>query len=150
MNVGKVCTRNVATITPSESVVDAARAMRKHHVGNLVVVSEREGQLVPVGIVTDRDLVVNVIATDAKRLLSLSIGEVVTGTVVTARETDEVADVLAKMTEHMIRRIPVLDEAGALVGIFTLDDLLQLLSRDVAGIAALVRMQRKRESNWRV
>jgi CBS domain-containing protein len=150
MNVGKVCTRTVATIRPSDSVLDAARAMRQHHVGNLVVVAERGGKSIPTGIITDRDLVVNVLATEAKRLEALSISEVVTPTVVTARESDEVADVLAKMTEHMVRRIPVVDDDGGLVGIFTLDDMLQLLSHDVASIAALVRMQRRREANWSV
>lgn len=150
MNVGKVCTRKVATISPQDSVVDAARAMRKHHVGNLVVVTERDGHSVPTGIITDRDLVVGVIATEAHRLLALSISEIVTGPVITARDDEEVAEVLAKMTEHMIRRIPIVDEHGALVGIFTLDDMLQILAGDVGSIAALVRMQRRRESNWQV
>jgi CBS domain-containing protein len=147
MNVGRICKKNVATIRKGQSIVEAARRMRKHHVGDLVVVEgDRD---VPVGILTDRDIVVGVLARDPEHLMSLEVGDVLTEEVLTAREDEDVTDLLQRMKQSGIRRAPVVNYAGALTGIFTLDDILGLLSSDLASVAALVARQRARERERR-
>lgn len=143
MLVGKHCTRNVITIRKSESVVEAAQRMRQYHVGDLVVVEgERD---IPVGVLTDRDLVVGILAKDLDHLAKLEVGDVVIHEVMVAREDEDVSDVLHRMQKRGVRRVPVVDRAGALSGIFTLDDILGLLADDMATVFALVKRQRQRE-----
>jgi CBS domain-containing protein len=143
MLVGKHCTRNVITIRKSESVVEAAQRMRQYHVGDLVVVEgERD---VPVGVLTDRDLVVGILAKNLDHLTQLEVGDVVIHEVMVAHEGEDVSDVLHRMQKRGVRRVPVVDRAGALSGIFTLDDVLGLLADDMATVFALVKRQRQRE-----
>ncbi len=147
MLVGKHCTRNVITIRKPESVVEAARRMRQYHVGDLVVVEgERD---IPIGVLTDRDLVVSVLANDVEHLTKLDVGDVLTHEVMVAREDEDVSDVLYRMQKRGVRRVPVVDRAGALTGIFTLDDVLGLLADDMASVFALVKRQRQREAERR-
>jgi CBS domain-containing protein len=143
MLVGKHCTRNVITIRKSETVVEAARCMRRYHVGDLVVVDgERD---IPIGVLTDRDLVVSILAKDVEHLTQLEVGDVVTHEVMVAREDEDVSDVLHRMQKKGVRRVPVVDALGVLTGIFTLDDVLGLLADDMATVFALVKRQRQRE-----
>ena len=147
MLVGKHCTRNVITIRKPESVVEAARRMRQYHVGDLVVVEgERD---IPIGVLTDRDLVVSVLANDVEHLTKLDVGDVLTHEVMVAREDEDVSDVLYRMQKRGVRRVPVVDRAGALTGIFTLDDVLGLLADEMASVFALVKRQRQREAERR-
>jgi len=112
--------------------------MRDEHVGDLVVTDERAGRLVPVGIITDRDIVVGPLAQDVEHITQLDVGDLVTRELVTAREADDVGEVLARMRREGVRRIPVVDGGGVLVGIFTVDDVLGLLSDDLATVVALI------------
>lgn len=147
MRVGKLCRREVVTIRKHQSVIEAAARMRDRHVGDLVVVEgERD---VPVGVITDRDLVVEVLAKDLPDLGRLAVGDVLTGAVVTARTDEEVEEILERMKKHHIRRIPVVDSTGGLAGIFTVDDLLAVLSKEFADVSKLVNGQRAVEAQSR-
>lgn len=147
MLVGKHCKREVVTIRKSQSVVDAARRMREHHVGDLVVLDgERD---TPVGVLTDRDLVVGVLAKDIDHIAKLEVGDVLTEDIVVARDTEDVTEVLHRMQKKRVRRVPVVDGTGSLIGIFTLDDVLVLIAGDMATVAALVKRQREHESERR-
>ncbi len=147
MLVGKHCRRDVVTIRKSQSVVEAARRMREFHVGDLVVVEgERD---IPVGVLTDRDLVVGVLAGEADRIAKLEVGDVLTEEAVVARHDEEISDVLRRMQRKSVRRVPVVDGAGSLIGIFTLDDGLALVAGDLATSAGLVKHQREHERERR-
>lgn len=148
MSVGDVCNREVIVVAPESSVLEAARLMRRYHVGDLVVVEQRSGTAVPVSIVTDRDLVVEVMAAEVDPD-GVTVGDLTTRRLATAKEGDEMLDSLAQMAQLGVRRLPVVDGEGALIGILTLDDLLDLLSEQVGNLAKLVRTELRLERERR-
>lgn len=149
MTVGDICTRNVVVAPKTEMIVDAAKRMRTSHVGNLVVIENRNGRRIPVGIVTDRDIVISAVAGDPDHINYLFVGDVMSDELVTAREHDSVETALKKMEEHGVRRLPIVDADGALTGILTLDDVLQYLTVQQSELVALVAREQGRERQYR-
>lgn len=129
-------------------MVDAAQLMRKHHVGDLVVVEEKDGRKHPVGIVTDRDIVVEVVAAGVDPE-ALKVGDIMGQEVATVRESEGLFEALRYMRDKGVRRMPVVDREGGLVGILTLDDLLGLLAEEMTELAKLVSHERQREATAR-
>ena len=115
MPVGEICNREVVVAERTTTIVEAARLMRRYHVGDLVVVDEVQGRRVPVGMVTDRDLVVEVIARE-QPFASCTVSAVMSATVVCVPETAGVIEAIQLMRSHGVRRVPVVDAGGALVG----------------------------------
>jgi CBS domain-containing protein len=148
MAIGEICSREVVFTRPSETVRAAAQLMRDYHVGALVVVDERNGQRIPVGILTDRDIVVGIVAKGLDAEL-LTVGEVMGTELVTARETDGVSETMDRMRGHGIRRIPVVNAAGGLVGIITADDLIDLLAEELTALARMVSREQRHEAQTR-
>jgi CBS domain-containing protein len=122
-------TAPIATAAAEDTVVQAARAMRDHHVGCVVVT--RQGR--PAGIITDRDLVVRVVA-EGRDPSTAQLGEFVTYDPITVSVLDGIETAVAQMRRHGVRRLPIVDGAGIAVGIVTADDLLVLLGREIAAI----------------
>lgn len=145
MRVSEICSRHVVVTHKDEPVVEAARRMRSEHVGDLVVVDDRDGREVPVGVLTDRDIVVGVVATDLEHIGQLDVGDVMTSELVTATEDEDVAQVLRRMRSFGVRRVPVLDGDGALGGILSIDDVLSGLADELSEIAAVAWKQRAHE-----
>lgn len=116
--VADVMTRGVRTMTPNDSVVDAAQAMDELNVG---VIPVCDGEKL-VGMVTDRDIVVRGVAQDCE-LRSTKLADVMSANVRCAKEQDDIDQVLSEMAEAQIRRLPVVDENQHLVGIVTLGDI---------------------------
>jgi len=150
MTVGDICTRNVVVAPKTESIVDAAKRMRSSHVGDLVIVENRNGQHVPIGILTDRDIVIGVVAGDPVHINYLLVGDAMSSDLVTARDQDTIESALEKMREHGVRRLPIVDETGALVGILTIDDVLQHLAAQHRELVALVGREQLHERQYRV
>ena len=144
MNAGELCNREVVFVYRDTRLVEAARLMREHHVGSLVVVVERLSERVPVGILTDRDIVVAVVAKELDPR-TLTVADVLTDSLVTVREQDDVSDALRVMREAGIRRVPVLSRSGALAGILTLDDVLELMAEEMNDFARTMVKERLRE-----
>ena len=149
MKVGRICNRRVATISKNEPVLEAARRMRDEHVGDLVVLEDDGERHIPVGIVTDRDIVVGLLAKDVDHLRQLDVKDVLTHAVTAVNVDEDVEDVILQMQRMGVRRMPVVDAAGELCGIFTVDDFLGLLSEDLASIVSLVANARRREMDER-
>jgi CBS domain-containing protein len=145
MAVGEICNREVVITEKSVSVADAAQLMRTHHVGDLVVVEEKSGRRHPVGIVTDRDIVVEVVAAGVSPD-TLTVGDIMGTEVATVRESEGLFAALRYMRDKGVRRMPVVDREGGLVGILTLDDLLGLLAEEMTELAKLVSHERQREA----
>jgi CBS domain-containing protein len=142
MQAGELCTRVVATAEPDESVVVAARRMADLQVGDLIVVaSGGEALPRPIGIVTDRDLVVQVLADPARSPASTKIGDVMSTALVTAKEDEDVERVVDKMRSHGIRRIPVVDDKGGLQGILALDDVISWMRDQLHSAARVLERQ---------
>lgn len=150
MTVGEICSRNVVVAPKTEMIVDAAKRMRTSHVGDLVVVENRAGRSVPIGIVTDRDIVITAVASDPDHLNYLFIGDIMSSELVTITEHESVDAALRKMEEHGVRRLPILDAEGTLVGILTLDDVLQYLTVQQNELVALVAREQRHERQHRM
>jgi CBS domain-containing protein len=150
MTIGDICHRDVVVAPKGEMVVDAARRMRTSHVGDLVVVDNRDGRHVPIGIVTDRDIVIAAVAGDPDHINYLLVDDVMTSNLVTAAEEDSIDAALQKMRQHGIRRLPIVDPLGTLVGILTLDDILSYLTGQQSQLVALVAREQQRERQYRI
>lgn len=150
MTVGDICNRNVVVAPKAEMIVDAAKRMRTSHVGDLVVIENRQGQHVPIGIVTDRDIVIAAVAGDPDHINYLNVGEVMSSDLVTAQEQDTIEMALKQMQQHGVRRLPIVDRSGALVGILTLDDVLRYLTAQQSELVALVAREQQHERHYRV
>jgi CBS domain-containing protein len=119
---------DVVTVEPTTLLSDAARLMRQEHVGCLVVVRREAPQApVPVGMLTDRDIVVSAVAGELD-IRSLRVADVIDDRLVSVRQTDPLPDVLALMRCEGVRRVPVVGAHHHLVGILSLDDVLQALA----------------------
>jgi CBS domain-containing protein len=148
MTIGTVCTRETVIAKREDTIVAVAKLMRRHHVGDIVVVKEGEAGNIPIGIVTDRDLVIEILAQDLSPD-AVAVGDIVSCEVVTARDSDGIWDTVQKMRIKGVRRMPVVDERGALVGIVSLDDLLELLSEELSGLTKIVGREQERERTAR-
>lgn len=136
MGIGELCNRVVIVAGPNTSAAEAARLMRRHHVGNLVITEDGGGGH-PVGLVTDRDLVLEVLATDCDPQ-AVTVSDLMTRTLETVQVDSGFWDALEKMRRHGVRRLPVVDADGQLAGIFTLDDALSLINEATADLVDLV------------
>ena len=134
--------------TQDTSVIEAAALMRKHHVGDVMVVEEANGQRKPVGIVTDRDLVVEVMASGLDPSAP-KVGDLVSRPMVTIDEGASYGQTIGLMSVKGVRRMPVVGQAGELVGIITLDDLLWQLAGPLAALASLSERGRSFEAKTR-
>ncbi|HEY0682265.1 MAG TPA: CBS domain-containing protein [Steroidobacter sp.] len=148
MNLKELCVLDVACCHKETSVAEAARLMRQHHTGDLVVTDESDGTREPVGVVTDRDIVMEVIAKgrDPERT---RVGEVMGSPVVLASGSENLATAIDRMRAHGVRRLPIVDDRGAVFGIVTLDDLYRVLAEHTAALAAIVSKEQTREQRGR-
>lgn len=146
MTAGELCNRTVYIIRANESVLEAARLMKRYHVGCLVVVEERDGVRIPVALVTDRDLVVKGLAESATELATMTVGRVMSEGLTTARESERMYDVRKKMRARGVRRIPVVDAEDRLQGIIAFDDMVEWMAQELTDLAQLVSREQQRES----
>lgn len=148
MCIGKFSHRNVVCALRDTTAAEAARLMRTNHVGDLVVVDAIEGERRPIGVVTDRDIVVEIVSAglDAAKV---TLGELLLRPLVTVDESTGYADTIRLMAAKGVRRMPVVRADGVLVGIITLDDLLRQLAIPLAELAALSLRERAFEARTR-
>jgi len=138
LTAGDICSRIVTIAYPSMALDEAARLMRERSVGCLVVVQEvSPEESIVVGVLTDRDIAMGVVAAD-RDPHGMRVGDAMTGKVVTAREDDTILDLLAVMRRSKIRRVPVTGPRNVLIGIVTLDDVLQAVAQQMQAVAAAV------------
>lgn len=141
---GDLCTREVVTASRSTLLNEAARLMRDRHVGCLVVVDDLpEGRIV-VGLLTDRDIVTAVVAKDVEAMM-LRVGEVMSEDVSTVNHTASLHDAIALMRHRRVRRVPVTDDRGFLVGLLASDDIVGVLARELQALAEVLTQQRRVE-----
>lgn len=144
MPISEICNREVVIAQRRDSALEAAKLMRQHHVGDVLIV-ERNSANVPVGIVTDRDLVVEIMASGLNPE-NISVEDIMVPELATVKESAGILEVLQYMRGKGVRRLPVVDDSGNLTGIVTLDDLLELLSEELLELAKLVKHEQKNEA----
>lgn len=148
MTVGSFCNREVVIARRESTIIEVAKLMRLHHVGDVVIVEDRENITVPVGIITDRDLVVELIA-DGVDLELVTVGDVMSYELVTARTDNSIWETLKRMRGLGVRRIPVVNGQGGLEGILALDDILELLAQELSMLAKVPTYAQKKEEQHR-
>ncbi len=150
MNIGDICKRNVVTIGERDELIRAAELMREKHIGFLVVVKPNlgEGTSAPIGVVTDRDIVVAVIARGADPR-TLRVGDVMTRQPVVGEQEKPVSSALREMRRIGVRRLPVVDRAGTLVGVLSVDDVVDALASELWDVASSIRQEMRVEETFR-
>jgi CBS domain-containing protein len=148
MNVSELSNPFVVVAQRTTPLTDAARLMREHHVGSLVVVDESGKGRVPVGMLTDRDIVVAVVAGEVDPR-TLTAGEVMSGELATVRAADSAEAALRLMRRRGIRRVPVVSDAGALTGIVSLDDLLEKVAEQLSDAVRAITSEQVHETRTR-
>jgi CBS domain-containing protein len=123
-------TRAVIVASESEPIASVARKMRDARVGSVVVTHDDR----PIGILTDRDLALRVVA-EERNATTTRVSDVVTYGPFVIKESDEIETAVRAMREHGVRRLPVVDDKGRLIGVVTADDLIMLLGRELAALA---------------
>ena len=148
ISIGEICNKDVEFVTPDTTVLRAAQLMRELHVGDLVIVDESDGIRLPVGIVTDRDIVVAAVANELD-LRTLAVGDLSMYPLVTVASDLSVQEVVSEMHRAGVRRVPVVGATGSLVGIVTLDDLVLHIAGTLSKLAELPLRQRSAERELR-
>lgn len=149
MNVGSICNRRIISISPQLDVQAAAELMRQEHIGFLVVVPEDpRGPQPPLGVLTDRDIVVAVVAKRADPV-ALKVGDIMSIQPVVVAESDAVDLALRTMRKAGVRRLPVVNNRGEVIGVLSLDDLLEFVAREMDSLSGAVRNGRQIEGATR-
>lgn len=148
MSVGEYCNREVVVVERTEPVSEAVQLMRKHHVGSVVVVDKRGDNAKPIGILTDRDIVIEVLAEDVEPA-KVNIGDIMSAEPATVGESVTLLEALEVMRKHGVRRLPVVSDKGDLVGVLAVDDILELLGEQINAVVALIGAEQDHERNQR-
>ncbi len=141
MSVISFYKRPVVTVTAQSDLVSAAKLMREKHIGFLVVVEPDPESITygrPVGVLTDRDIVVSVVAGEVDPK-TLTAADVMSPCPATVGEGDSMSQALRAMRRMGVRRLPVVDTTGMLRGVLSLDDLLDVVAREVGELSGAVR-----------
>lgn len=144
MNVGSICKRDAVTIDHQMTLHDAAKLMRDEHVGSLVVTSSGPNGTAVVGIVTDRDLTIEVLARGRDGAV-VSVGALVTGRLVGVSYDADVSEAIAAMEAQGVRRLIVTGEDEDVIGVVSLDDVIEAWATDMSKLARSIRRARERE-----
>jgi len=148
LSAGDVCTRAVVIARRQLALDDAAGLLREAHVGCLVVVDETPDGRLPVGLLTDRDIVVAVVAKGVD-VRTLRVEDVMTQDPVLVREDDSLLDALGAMRRAGVRRVPVTDRHGVLQGLLALDDVIEIVAQEMSVLMQVLTSARQREPERR-
>lgn len=148
MQIGHISTTNAITCSAETTILEAAKMMREHHVGTLIVVEEIDRLCIPQGIITDRDIVVGVLA-EGLEPKSIKVSDIMKTELMTALDTEDVFETVERMRYKGIRRIPIVNKHGALTGIVSVDDIWKFMAKEIGELSDVTTRQRSREKNAR-
>lgn len=148
MRVGDFCKHGVVTVDPSADCVAIAKLMRDEHVGFLIVVQDGDQNRKPLGVVTDRDLVLQVCARDVD-MHGVTASDVMSRNPLIAREHDDLNDLMQAMRIAGFRRVPVVNANGALTGIISIDDAIDVIAGLLCDVSGSIRNEQRQERRLR-
>lgn len=150
MSIRDLCNPSVVTVQPDDEVLTAAALMRDQHIGYLVVVEPMplEAGSRPVGVLTDRDIVVEVIAKGVEPT-AVSVADIMSRNPVVVSESRPLADALDEMRRIGVRRVPVVSETGRLVGVLSLDAVIEHLAQELGEVSGSIRSELNVEQRLR-
>jgi CBS domain-containing protein len=137
VNVGDICSRHIVYVSPQDPVLDVARIMREQHVSSVVVVDNMHGEIRPHGMISDRDLVLEVLAANIDPS-TLKSEDILTGELICVTETHDVKEALKYLRYYGVRQAPVVNVKGVLVGVFSIEDSLATLSKEFTELVQLL------------
>ena len=147
MQLKDICILDVACCTRETTIIAAARMMRQLHTGDLIVIDDSD-ERIPAGIITDRDIVVEVLG-QGRDPTKTTVADVMTTQLVIASDSEEVSQALERMRTHGVRRVPVVGEGGRVVGIVTLDDMLKLHAEQASALLDIIVKEQNHEGRAR-
>lgn len=139
-----ICRSDVVTADEHTSLYEVSRLMRQYHIGDVVITRSGNSGQAPIGMITDRDIVVRGIACDVA-LDEVAAGDLSAQDLVTVRPEADIFEIVSTMNAHAVRRVVVGNDAGY-IGIITFDDILWALSLLVSNLSAVTERQIQRES----
>ena len=148
MFVGEICNRQVVICKQEDSIQQAAELMRDKHVGDVVVVDHKENKHFPVGILTDRDIVIEIIAEEVNPN-DVAVKDVMSGELTSVKEEDHLIETIEKMRDKGVRRVLVVNRDGSLEGILSVDDVIELVAELLSDLVNLFKHEFKREIKTR-
>jgi len=148
MNIGEMCSRVVVLAHRDTPLSEVSKLMREHHVGSVVIIEDSTRGRLPIGIITDRDIVIEVIAMDMD-CNEVSAGDIMSGELVTVLEDESIINALRLMRRRGVRRLPVLTQTGTLAGIVTLDDIMEIVGEEFVGITKTIASEQSKELHSR-
>ena len=125
-----IINRNLVSVRPSANLLQVAQLMEKHNVGSVLILDANDR---PAGIITDRDIVVRCVA-EGNSADQCLVGDLMSEEPIVCNEKDGIYDAIVKMRDAKVRRMPVVDASGKVIGILSFGDLLAVLSRELADL----------------
>lgn len=139
--VKELAVRAVVKVDKDTTVAECAKIMRNEHVGSVIVADGAKGE----GIVTDRDIVIEVVATGLDPE-TLTAGDIMSTPLAAVRESDDIFDALARMRERGVRRLAVVDDEDRLTGVLAVDNLLEVLAEQVDSVVRVLKAEQTKET----
>ncbi|KUG19164.1 MAG: CBS domain-containing protein [Methanomicrobiaceae archaeon] len=136
MGLVDCCRQQVVAVSPDTSILDVARVMEEKNVGSVMIVRGEK----PEGIITDRDIVLRVCA-KGMAMDSVRVEDVMTKNLITLKDDTGIYEAIERIKDAGIRRMPIVDDAGMLIGIITLDDVIRMIGEEMANIAENIEKQ---------
>lgn len=149
MKAGEFCNRDAVVCDKDATILDVARLLHRHHIGDVIIADTRNDQRVAVGIITDRDIVVELLAEQVD-LDAVTVGDVMSFELLAVEEDGDLLSAIKPMRNLSIRRLPVVNKQGGLAGILVVDDLIELLTEQLNDLVQLMANQQAREAERRV
>lgn len=138
MNITEIASMNPISIAPDASAREAAITMRDTHVGCVIVATgSDDDRLTPVGVVTDRDLAIMLIAMNADPD-EVTVQDIMSSDPLILSQGDAVEDAIEMMNSHAVRRAPIVDAKGFLIGVVSIEDLVSVISDHLQKLADLL------------
>lgn len=144
MNIASICQREIVTVAADASLREAAASMREHHIGALVVTDAAAPARV-VGVITDRDLAIDVLALELNAN-GICVGQLVHGSAISVSGEASLQQAAAAMEDGGVRRLLVTGEDARVIGIVSIDDLVDAVAAEVSGLARALRSGIAREN----
>jgi CBS domain-containing protein len=149
MAIRDIIQKNVTVIQPEATLKDAAKLMFKNNVGTVIVVDKLNGaRKTPIGIVTDRDIVLT-LGKKGELDPNCSVRDLMTSNVIVCSPDDGVYETIQKMRTNRIRRIPVINSKDHLIGVIAVDDFIRLLGAELNDLSLVIDLEKKKEKNIR-
>ena len=149
MSIGEFCNREVIIVHKDTSIVEAAQLMRDYHVGALVVVENVSHNNIPLGLVTDRDMIIELIAKEVE-LSTVTVGDVMSTELYTVAETTDLMSTIRFMRQKGVRRVPVVNHKKELIGLIAADDVIELIAEQLTDLTNLINKEQQRERKTRL